>query len=49
MLIAEPLLLGALQSARRLPVALERAGLDVTPGTPVALVVVVLTLVVVVA
>jgi hypothetical protein len=41
MLIAEPLLFGALQLARRLPVAPERFGLDTTPGTASVFVVVV--------
>jgi hypothetical protein len=41
MLIAEPLLFGMSQLARRLPVALERFGLATTPGTAAVFVVLV--------
>ena len=43
MLIAEPLLFGMFQLARRLPVALERVGLDTTPGTAAVFVAVVVS------
>ena len=43
MLIAEPLLFGMFQLARRLPVALERVGLDTAPGTAAVFVAVVVS------